>query len=245
MILYPAIDLKDGRAVRLRQGDFAQSTVFSDDPLAQARAFAEAGATALHIVDLDGAQDGEPVHAPLVATIAANFPGTVHLGGGLRTRAAIETAIATGVTRLVVGTAALEDRDLLRWAVDRLGDALVVALDARDNMVATHGWTRVSDRSAVDVATELVAEGVRHLLYTDIARDGMLKGPNATGLRRLAEAAPPLSVIASGGVSSLDDLRALCELDIENLNGVIVGRALYEERFDVPQALEALAGAGA
>lgn len=244
MILYPAIDLKEGRAVRLRQGDFDQSTIFSDDPLAQARAFADAGATALHVVDLDGAQEGEPVHAPLVASIAANFPGTVHFGGGLRTRAAIETAIATGVTRLVVGTAALEDRDLLRWAVDRLGDALVVALDARDGKVATHGWTRVSDRSAVDVATELVAEGVRHLLYTDIARDGMLEGPNAAGLRRLADAAPPLSLIASGGVSSLEDLRQLRELEIENLRGVIVGRALYEERFDVPEALEALAGAG-
>ena len=240
MILFPAIDLKDGRAVRLRQGDFDQSTVFSDDPVAQARAFREAGATALHVVDLDGAHDGEPVHAPLVASIAANFEGTVHLGGGLRTRAAIETALATGVTRLVVGTAALDDRDLLQWAVDRLGDALVVALDAREGMVATHGWTRITDRSAVDVAAELAAEGVRHLLYTDIVRDGMLGGPNATGLQRLARAVPPLSILASGGVSSLDDLRVLRELAVPNLTGVIVGRALYEQRFDVSSALEVL-----
>lgn len=244
MILYPAIDLKDGRAVRLRQGDFAQSTVFNDDPLAQARAFAEAGATALHVVDLDGAQDGTPVHAPLVASIAANFPGTVHLGGGLRTRAAIETAIATGVTRLVVGTAALEDRELLAWAVDRLGDALVIALDAREGMVATHGWTRVTEHSAIDVATELLEEGVRHLLYTDIARDGMLQGPNSPALRRLSKAVPPLSIIASGGVSSLEDLAELRALGLDNLSGVIVGRALYEGRFEVPAALETLAGVG-
>ena len=151
--LYPAIDLQGGRAVRLRQGDFAQSTVFSDSPVDQAREFAESGATSLHVVDLDGARAGEPVHAALVASIAAAFPGTVHLGGGLRSRAAIETALATGVDRVVVGTAVVDDRELLTWAIDRLGDGLVVALDARQGKVATHGWTQVSDRDAVEVAT--------------------------------------------------------------------------------------------
>ena len=238
--LYPAIDLKGGQAVRLRQGDFDQSTVFSDDPVAQARAFAEQGAESLHVVDLDGAREGEPVHAALVASIAASFPGTVHFGGGLRSRPAIETALATGVNRVVVGTAVLEDRDLLEWAIDRLGDRLVVALDARQGKVATHGWTQVSDRNAVQVAEELISTGVRHLLYTDISRDGTLGGPNTRALRRLAKAVQPLDVIASGGISSLDDLRRLGELNLENLSGVIVGRALYEGRFTVTEALEQL-----
>lgn len=238
--LYPAIDLRDGQAVRLRQGDFDQTTVFSDDPVDQARRFAAAGATSLHVVDLDGALAGQPVHAALVASIAAAFPGSVHLGGGLRSRAAIETALATGVTRVVVGTAVIDDHDLLMWAIDRLGDGLVVALDARQGKVATHGWTQVTDRDAVEVATGLVSMGVRRLAYTDINRDGTLGGPNLAAMRRLAEAAPPLRLIASGGVSSLDDLRRLRDLRIPNLDGVIVGRALYEGRFTIGEALEAL-----
>jgi len=190
MILFPAIDLREGRAVRLVQGDFQHVTVFNDDPVAQARLFAEQGATHLHVVDLDGALEGVPVHAPLVASIAAAFGGTVHYGGGMRSRAAIETAIATGIDRVVVGTAVVQDGDLLRWAIDRLGDRLVVALDARDGKVATHGWTVTSDQDALSVAADLVRTGVRHLLYTDISRDGMLEGPNLQALRRLAGAAP-------------------------------------------------------
>ena len=239
--LYPAIDLQGGQAVRLRQGDFDQTTVFSDDPIDQARQFADGGASSLHVVDLDGARAGEPVHAALVASIAAAFPGTVHLGGGLRSRPAIETALATGVDRVVVGTAVIDDRELLSWAIDRLGDGLVVALDARQGKVATHGWTQVSDRDAIEVATGLVSMGVRRLAYTDINRDGTLGGPNLAALRRLAEAAPPLRLIASGGISSLDDLRRLRDLRIPNLDGVIVGRALYEARFTVREAVEVLA----
>jgi phosphoribosylformimino-5-aminoimidazole carboxamide ribotide isomerase len=243
MILFPAIDLRDGRAVRLAQGDFGHVTVFNDDPVAQARIFAAQGATHLHVVDLDGALEGAPVHAPVVASIAAAFGGTVHYGGGMRSRAAIETAVATGVDRVVVGTAVLQDADLLRWAIDRLGDRLVVALDARDGKVATHGWTVTSDHDALSVAAELVSTGVRHLLYTDISRDGMLEGPNLQALRRLAAAAPPLGILASGGVSSIDDLRQLAQLGLVNLTGVVVGRALYEERFTVAQALAVLDGA--
>jgi phosphoribosylformimino-5-aminoimidazole carboxamide ribotide isomerase len=243
MILFPAIDLRDGRAVRLAQGDFGHVTVFNDDPVAQARIFAAQGATHLHVVDLDGALEGAPVHAPVVASIAAAFGGTVHYGGGMRSRAAIETAVATGVDRVVVGTAVLQDADLLRWAIDRLGDRLVVALDARDGKVATHGWTVTSDHDALSVAAELVSAGVRHLLYTDISRDGMLEGPNLQALRRLAAAAPPLGILASGGVSSIDDLRQLAQLGLVNLTGVVVGRALYEERFTVAQALAVLDGA--
>ena len=238
--LYPAIDLKDGRAVRLVKGDFEQSMVFNEDPVAQARAFSEAGATSLHVVDLDGARTGEPVHAPLVAEIAAAFGGTVHFGGGLRSRAAIETALAAGAERLVVGTAVVVDQELLRWAIDRLRDGLVVALDARDGKVATHGWTQVSELEAEEVARDLVRTGVRHLLYTDIDRDGMLGGPNLASLRRVGKAAPPLKLIASGGVSSLADLKRLRELSLDNLRGVVVGRALYEGRFTVPEAVDEL-----
>ena len=238
--LYPAIDLQDGQAVRLRQGDFAQTTVFSDDPVDQARRFADEGAQSLHVVDLDGARAGEPVHAALVASIAAAFPGTVHLGGGLRSRAAIETALATGVDRVVVGTAVVDDAELLGWAIDRLGDGLVVALDARQGKVATHGWTQITDRDAVEVATGLVTMGVRRLAYTDIGRDGTLGGPNIAAMKRLSEAAPPLRLIASGGISSLDDLARLRDLDVANLDGIIVGRALYEGRFTVSEALDVL-----
>ncbi|MGB1712041.1 MAG: 1-(5-phosphoribosyl)-5-[(5-phosphoribosylamino)methylideneamino]imidazole-4-carboxamide isomerase [Miltoncostaeaceae bacterium] len=241
--LYPAIDLRDGAAVRLVQGDFERTTVFNDDPVAQARAFAREGATNLHVVDLDGALEGNPVHAPIIAQLAATFPGTVQLGGGLRDQPAVETAIATGVDRVVVGTAVIEDEDFLRWATDRLGDRLVVALDARDGRVATHGWTQVSDRTAVDVAAELARTGVRHLLYTDIGRDGTLGGPNLEALRRLSNAAPPLTILASGGISSLDDLVALSRLGLPNLRGVIVGRALYEGRFTVADAVATLAAA--
>ncbi len=240
MILYPAIDLQGGRAVRLVQGDFDKVTVFNDDPVAQARAFADQGATSLHVVDLDGARAGEPLHAAVIASIAAAFDGDVHVGGGLRTKAAIETAVATGARRIVVGTAVLDDEALLEWAVGRLGDGLVVALDARDGLVATHGWTHVSDQDAIAVAERLVSMGVRHLLYTDIGRDGMLEGPNLPALRRLAAAVPPISVIASGGISSLEDLRHLAALKVSNLAGVIVGRALYENRFTVAEALEAV-----
>ena len=241
--LYPAIDLQGGQAVRLRQGDFAQTTVFSDDPVDQAKRFADEGAQSLHVVDLDGARAGEPVHAALVASIAAAFPGTVHLGGGLRSRAAIETALATGVDRVVVGTAVVDDAELLNWAIDRLGDGLVVALDARQGKVATHGWTQITDRDAVEVATSLVNMGVRRLAYTDIGRDGTLGGPNIAAMKRLSEAAPPLRLIASGGISSLDDLARLRDLDVVNLDGIIVGRALYEGRFSVSEALDVLRAA--
>ncbi len=241
--LYPAIDLRDGVAVRLVQGDFDRSTIFNEDPVAQARDFAREGATHLHVVDLDGALTGTPVHAPIVAQLAAAFPGVVELGGGLRDRAAVETAIATGVDRVVVGTAVLEDDAFVRWAAGRLGDRLVVSLDARDGMVATHAWTQVSDRAAVDVAAELARTGVRHLLYTDIGRDGTLDGPNLAALKEVAQAAPPLTILASGGIASLDDLTALAEMRVPNIRGVIVGRALYEGRFGVAEALATLAKA--
>ena len=239
--LFPAIDLRDGAAVRLVQGDFERSTVFNEDPVAQAREFAREGATNLHVVDLDGALQGNPMHAPIIAQLAASFPGMVQLGGGLRDRPAVETAIATGVDRVVVGTAVIEDEEFLRWATGRLGDRLVVALDARDGRVATHGWTQVSDRTAVDVAAELARTGVRHLLYTDIGRDGTLGGPNLEALRRLSNAAPPLTILASGGISSLDDLVALSALGLPNIRGVIVGLALYEGRFTVADAISTLA----
>ncbi|MFN8110959.1 MAG: 1-(5-phosphoribosyl)-5-[(5-phosphoribosylamino)methylideneamino]imidazole-4-carboxamide isomerase [Thermoleophilia bacterium] len=241
MILFPAIDLQGGRAVRLVQGDFARSTVFNDDPVSQARAFSAQGATHLHVVDLDGAREGVPVHSAEVAAIAAAFDGVVQFGGGMRSKAAIETALATGADRVVVGTAVLEDERLLAWATERLGDRLVVAVDARDGKVATHGWTVVTDQDAEALAERLMTTGVRHLLYTDIGRDGMLEGPNLKALRHLAAAVPPIEVVASGGIGTLDDLRRLRDLGQDNITGVIVGRALYEGRFDVAEAVNVLA----
>ena len=210
--LYPAIDLQDGRAVRLRRGDFAQSTVFSDDPVAQARAFAEGGASVLHVVDLDGAREGQPVHAALVASIAAAFPGTVHLGGGLRSRAAIETAMATGVDRVVVGTAVVEDRRPAGVG-DRPARGRAwswASTPARASSRPTAG-PRSPTATRWSVATELVTMGVRRLAYTDINRDGTLGGPNLAALppavrgRAAAEADRRRAAI-----SSLDDLRRAC-----------------------------------
>lgn len=243
--LFPAIDLRGGKAVRLVQGDFSASTTFHEDPVAQAMAFRDAGATALHVVDLDGALHGEPLHSPLIAEIANRFGGEVQVGGGIRSKASVETAMATGVGRVVLGTAALKDRELLAWAVDRLESGLAVGIDARDGKVATHGWTKVSDQDATAVAADIARTGVRRIIYTDIGRDGMLSGPNIKALRRVAEAAPALRIVASGGISSLEDLAALRESSIPNLDGVIVGRALYEDRFTVPQALDVLSGAAA
>ena len=233
--LFPAIDLQDGRAVRLVQGDFAKVTVFNEDPVEQARAFHAGGAQAIHVVDLDGARTGSPTHAPTVAAIAAAFPGLVQLGGGLRSRAAIETAVATGARRIVVGTAVIEDQELLRWAVSRLGDQLVVALDAREGKVATHGWTRISDTDAVEVATGLMRTGVRHLLYTDIARDGMMQGVNVPATVAMAQASR-IPVIASGGITDLDDIRGLLAQAHTGICGAITGRAIYEGTLDVAEA---------
>jgi phosphoribosylformimino-5-aminoimidazole carboxamide ribotide isomerase len=235
VILYPAIDIRGGRCVRLVEGDFARETAYEDDPSVAARRWAEAGAEWLHIVDLDGAVAGAPVNQAAVAKIRAAVAAPMQLGGGLRTLDDLETAFAAGVNRVILGTIALKNPELVSEAVARWGDAVAVALDARDGRLATEGWLGQSEDRAVEVARRLARVGVRHFIFTDISRDGTLAGPNIESLREVI-AAVDAGVIASGGIASLDDIRASQEAGAA---GAIVGRALYDGRIDLRDAIEA------
>ena len=238
MDLFPAIDLRDGRCVRLYQGDYARETVYSDDPVAQARAFAAAGAPWIHVVDLDAARTGTPVNRAAIAAIAAAVDVPVQTGGGVRDDAAAEALFEAGVRRVVIGTAALEQPDLVRRVARR--HPVAVGLDARGREVAVRGWEEGSGRDLLEVAREFADAGVEALVVTEIGRDGTLEGPDVQGLAEVLEASP-LPVVASGGVGSLDDLRALAALRVgeRSLAGAIVGRALYEGAFDLADALAA------
>ncbi|HMK92348.1 MAG TPA: 1-(5-phosphoribosyl)-5-[(5-phosphoribosylamino)methylideneamino]imidazole-4-carboxamide isomerase [Thermoleophilia bacterium] len=240
MILFPAVDIQGGRAVRLRQGDFDRATVFDDDPEAAARAWRDQGAQALHLVDLDGARSGRLVNFELVERVAAELDVPVQFGGGVRERDALARVAASAVRWVVLGTAAVTSSDLLDAAVETLGERLVVGVDCADGLIATHGWQRRSTMSAARFVHELGRLGVRRIVYTDVSRDGMLGGPDLAGLVQLA-AATPLELVASGGISTLSDLRLLRRRAPANVVGAIVGRALYEGAFTVPEALEALA----
>jgi phosphoribosylformimino-5-aminoimidazole carboxamide ribotide isomerase len=237
--LYPAIDLRAGRCVRLYQGDYGRETVYGDDPVAQARAFSAAGAPWIHVVDLDAARTGDPRNRPVVAAIAAAVDVPVQSGGGVRDDAAAEALLAAGVRRVVVGTAALDDPDWVRRLAARHPGRVAVGLDARGRDVAVRGWVEGSGHDLVDVARRFGDAGVAALVVTEIGRDGTLAGPD---LGQLADvlAATALDVVASGGVGSLDDLRALAALDVggRRLAGAIVGRALYEGAFPLSDALE-------
>lgn len=233
MIIYPAIDLRDGKCVRLVEGDFSRETVFDADPAAVARRWAEAGAEWLHVVDLDGAVAGRPVNLPAIEAISAAVDIPIQLGGGLRTLENLESAFAAGISRTILGTAALEVPELVAAAVERWGDAIAVGLDARDGKLATRGWLDQSDALAVDVARALQAVGVRHFIFTDIRRDGTLSGPNLESLAELI-AAVDADVIASGGVGRLADIEAAREVGAA---GAIVGRALYDGRVDLAEAI--------
>ena len=239
MILYPAIDLKDGQCVRLLRGDMAKATVFGSDPAAQARAFVDAGCAWLHIVDLDGAFAGRPVNAAAVAAILAAVPVPVQLGGGIRDRAAIDGWLARGVARVILGTVALRDPDLVRAAARAHPGRIAVGIDARGGRVAVEGWAEVSDLAALDLARRFEDAGVAAIVYTDIDRDGALQGPNVAATAALARAVD-VPVIASGGIASLDDLRAL-KAARAPLDGAICGRALYEGRIDLGEAVRLLA----
>lgn len=234
MIIYPAIDLRAGRCVRLVEGDFSRETVFDADPASAARRWADAGAEWLHVVDLDGAVAGTPVNLQAIAAIRAAVDIPVQLGGGLRTLANLESAFATGTTRTILGTIALQEPELVVAAVARWGDAIAVGLDARDGMLATRGWLDQSTAQAVDVARTLASAGVRTFIYTDIRRDGTLSGPNLDSLGELI-AAVDADVIASGGVGTLADIEATRVL---GANGAIVGRALYDGRVDLTEAID-------
>ena len=239
MILYPAIDLKDGQCVRLLRGDMAAATVFGDDPAAQARSFVAAGCQWLHIVDLNGAFVGRPVNGAAVSTILGAVEVPVQLGGGIRDRAGIDGWLEAGVARVILGTVALRDPDLVRAAARANPGQVAVGIDSRDGMVAVEGWAETSDVTATDLARRFEDAGVAAIIYTDIDRDGAMQGPNVAATAALARAVA-IPVIASGGVSSLDDLRAL-KASGAPLDGVISGRALYEGRIDLAAAVQLLA----
>ncbi len=236
MIVFPAIDLKGGQVVRLAEGDMARATVYADDPAAQAERFAAAGAEWLHVVDLDGAFAGGSVNGDAVRAIGVSFSGKIQLGGGIRSRASIDRWFRLGIDRAVIGTAALTDPDLVKHAARDFPGRIVVAVDARNGMVATAGWADVSDVPVVDLARRFEDAGVAALLFTDIGRDGMLKGVNVEATVALAEA-QSLPVIASGGVAGIGDIVAL--RPHTNIEGVITGRAIYDGSLDLAQAIEA------
>jgi len=236
MILFPAIDLKDGLAVRLQQGDMARATVFNRDPAAQAHAFQVQGFEYLHLVDLDGAFAGKPVNAAAVERILENVSIPVQLGGGIRDMATIEAWLDKGVTRVIIGTAAVRDPALVKAAAKQFPRRVAVGLDARDGKVAVEGWASTSELSTLDIARRFEDAGVSAIIYTDVARDGMLKGLNLDATISLAEAID-IPVIASGGLASLDDVRALMGPRATKLAGAIAGRALYDGRLNAADAL--------
>jgi phosphoribosylformimino-5-aminoimidazole carboxamide ribotide isomerase len=236
VILFPAIDLKEGLAVRLEQGDMARATVFNRDPAEQARIFAAQGFQYLHLVDLDGAFAGRPMNAAAVERILAAVQIPVQLGGGIRDRATIEAWLGKGVTRVIIGTAAVRDPALVKAAAGAFPGRIVVGLDARDGKVAVEGWAATAELSALDLARRFEDAGVAAIVYTDVARDGMLKGLNLDATIALADAVS-IPVIASGGLASIDDVRALLAARAQKLAGAIVGRALYDGRLNAAEAL--------
>ncbi|MBN8915054.1 MULTISPECIES: 1-(5-phosphoribosyl)-5-[(5-phosphoribosylamino)methylideneamino]imidazole-4-carboxamide isomerase [Xanthobacter] len=241
VILFPAIDLKDGLAVRLEQGDMARATVFNRDPAAQAEEFENLGFRYLHLVDLDGAFAGKPVNAAAVDRILETVSIPVQLGGGIRDMRTVEGWLEKGVTRVILGTAAVRDPDFVKAAAKAHPGRIVVGLDARDGRVAVEGWAETSDLAAVDIARRFEDAGVAAIIYTDIARDGLLKGLNLEATIALAEAIS-LPVIASGGLASLADIEGLLAPGAKKLEGAITGRALYDGRLDPREALALVAG---
>jgi len=237
VILFPAIDLKEGLAVRLQQGDIARATVFHRDPSAQARAFEMQGFEYLHVVDLDGAFAGEPVNASAVDRILESISIPVQLGGGIRNTATVETWLEKGVNRVIIGTAAVQDPPFVKQAARDYPGKIAVGLDARDGKVAVEGWAATSELSALEIAKRFEDVGVAAIIYTDVTRDGMLQGLNLDATIALAEATS-IPVIASGGLASLDDIRALLQPRAKKLEGAIAGRALYDGRLDAAEALE-------
>lgn len=236
MEIIPAIDIKDGRCVRLYQGDFAQETVYSDDPVATARQWEEQGATRLHVVDLDGARSGRPVNTDAVLAIVQALGIPVQLGGGLRREEDIDAALSLGVERVILGTAAVEEADLVARMINRFGDQIIVGVDARNGMVATAGWTETATVQAGDLIEHMAGLGVRRVIYTDISRDGTLSGPNFSGLEALVHLGGP-EIIASGGIASIEHLQRLVRIGVE---GAIVGKALYTGAINLATAIKTL-----
>jgi phosphoribosylformimino-5-aminoimidazole carboxamide ribotide isomerase len=240
MILLPAIDIRDGRAVRLERGDFDRETVYSDDPLEAARSFVEAGAKQLHVVDLDGARAGEPRNLEHLRRIATELGVPVQYGGGLRSLVAVRDALAAGAERVVLGTAAYSDVEFLDAVLASWGVRVVVAIDVRGGHVSVSGWERTTQMLPEDVIARMQGRGVKQFVYTNVDRDGMLEGPDLEEVARIAGVIRG-RFIYSGGIASRDDLVALRELRLVNLAGVISGKALYERRFSVAEGVRALA----
>lgn len=240
MKIWPAIDLRGGKCVRLRQGDYAQETVFNDEPAVVARQFADAGARCLHVVDLDGAREGAPVNLPAVEEIldalnSYNEPFSVELGGGIRDEQAIAELLDFGLDRLVVGTSAIKHTDWFEGIIERFPGKLVLGVDARDGLVATDGWLETSKTNAVELAQRFIGKPLAAIVYTDIATDGMMQGPNVAAMAEMQAAMCEVSVVASGGVTTLDDVQKLKDA---GLSGAIIGRALYEGTIDLAAALK-------
>ena len=230
MIILPAIDLKDGKCVRLRQGRADDVTVYGDDPAQQARDWREQGGRELHVVDLDGAFAGTPRHAEVIRRIIEAFGGPVEVGGGLRTPEALDAVIEAGAARAIIGSAALEDPEFLASAVEMYGERIAVGIDARNGFVQTKGWVETTQVKATDLAEAVAKAGVKTIIYTDTATDGMLGGPNLTQMAAICDAAPTCAITASGGVSSPFDVENLKALGRKNLRAAIVGKALYDGR---------------
>lgn len=235
MQLYPAIDLKDGKCVRLKQGEFKDITVYCEEPYKVARYFEENGASFIHLVDLDGALEGHSVNEETIKKIVSSVTIPCELGGGIRTMEDIERVLSYGIYRVIIGTKAVKDPEFVREAINRFGaEHIVVGVDAKNGMVAIEGWEKVSDHSAISMCLSMKEMGVQSIVYTDISKDGMLMGPNVAMTQELTEKTD-LNIIASGGVSSMDDLRNLNNADIK---GAIVGKAIYENRVNVREAVE-------
>lgn len=237
--IYPAIDIRGGRCVRLIQGDYNQETVYNDDPVAVAAGFAEQGASYVHLVDLDGAKAGQPVNHELIGRIASQLNIPVQVGGGLRTLADVEKLLGLGVSRLIIGTAAIEDRHFTETVLGTYGDRVAIGIDARNGYVATRGWLETSEVKAEELAAELASKGAETFIFTDISRDGMMQGPNIEAIAAIAQASGK-QVIASGGVTVLDDLVKLAERRNEGISGAIVGKAIYTGKIDLKEALQTI-----
>ncbi len=239
MIILPAVDIKDGRCVRLKQGKAEDCTVYGDDPVEMAKKWADEGGKYLHVVDLDGAFGGKPANADAIAKIAQAIDIPVEVGGGLRTDDDVRRLLDAGVSRAIIGTRALSDKDGMKHLIDEFGDKVAVGIDAKDGLVQVKGWVETSDTQAVDLARQLDEMGVATLIYTDTSRDGMLKGVNLEATSIFCDAVS-CQVVASGGVTSEDDITGLLGLEKPNLCGVIVGKALYDGRVDLRKMNEML-----